>query len=163
MDILWRRLRKKHFRLSLVNHCLFLVPMTPTRNIHRMLTTVLFTVGVGLLLVGASAGPTSFSGAGKPVQVSRLPLQVAARVTVQDLVHPAFELNRVSQVFHAAPASGAHKNPKHFRNRYGSDLLYSSFSFNHDHPLFISQSCEYRGRLFSAALVIPSLRGPPVA
>jgi hypothetical protein len=128
-----------------------------------MLVAVLFTVGAGLLLMGAPAGQTSFTGAGKPVQVSALPQEIAAQVTVQDLVHPAFELNRVPQVFHAAPASGEHKNPKHFRSRLGSDLFYSSFSFKYDHPLFIGLPCEYRGRVFSQVLVAPSLRGPPVA
>ena len=128
-----------------------------------MLVAVLFTVGAGLLLMGAPAGPTSFTGTGKPVQVSAFAPEVAAQVTVQDLVHPAFELNRVPRVFHAAPASGAHKNPRHFHSRFGSDLFYTSFSFHYDRPLFIGLPCEYRGRAFSQVLVAPSLRGPPVA
>jgi hypothetical protein len=137
--------------------------MTPIRNIHKMLVAVLFTAGAGLLLMGAPAGQTSFTGAGKPVQVSVLAPEAAAQVTVQDIVHPTFGLSRVPQAFHAAPVSGEHKNPKHFRNRLGSDLFYTSFRFHYDHPLFIGLPCEYRGRVFSQVLVTPSLRGPPVA
>jgi hypothetical protein len=128
-----------------------------------MLVAVLFTAGAGLLLMGAQAGATSFTDAGRPVQISALAPEVAAAVTIQDIGHPAFELNRVPRVFHAAPASGEHKNPKHFRSRLGSDLFYSSFSFNCDRPLVIGLPCEYRGRVFSQVLVAPSLRGPPVA
>lgn len=137
--------------------------MTPIRNIHKMLVAVLFTVGASLLLVGAQAGQISFTGAGKPVQVSALARGAAAQVTVQGIVHPAFELSRVAPVFHTAPVSGEHKNPKHLRNRLGSDLFYSSFSFNYDRPLVIGVPCEYREKVFLSAVVTPSLRGPPAA
>ena len=136
--------------------------MTPIRNIHKRLVAVLFTVGVGLLLMGAQAGHrvlasvagwgvnSGVGGDGELVQIGK-----------KNLVETA----HLPQIHNEGSPLSVHKRPlNRHRSRFGLDGFCASF-ITIDHPHFESKALPNVSRpgVYATILAGSSLRGPPCA
>jgi len=131
--------------------------MTPVRNIHKTLVAVLFTVGVGLLLMGAQTGhrvlASSFLGGDSGEDL--------VQIGKKNLVETA----HLPQIHNEGPALPAHKRPlNRHRSRFGLDGFCASF-ITIDHPHFDGKALPDVGRpgVYATILAGSSLRGPPNA
>ena len=157
--------------------------MTPVRNIHKTLVAVLFTVGVGLLLMGArtghrvlasAAGWGMISGVGETGGSGDLALiggiGVNGGVTGDgDLVQIGkknlVEIAHLPQIHNEGSLLSVHKRPLNVhRSRFGLDGFFACF-ITIDHPHFESKALpEVAGPgVFATILAGSSLRGPPCA
>ena len=123
-----------------------------------MLVTVSFTVGVGLLLMGAQAG--------HHVLVSAVGWGVSGDVGTDDLaVSGGIETAHLPQIHNEGPALAVHKRPlNRHRSRFGLDGFCASF-ITIDHPCFGSKALPEVSRpgVYATILAGTSLRGPPCA
>jgi hypothetical protein len=118
-----------------------------------MLVTVSFTVGVGLLLMGAQAGHR--------VLVSAVGWGVSDDLAVSGGIETA----HLPQVHNEGPALSVHKRPlNRHRSRFGLDGFCASF-ITIDHPCFGSKALPEVSRpgVYATILAGTSLRGPPCA
>ena len=141
-----------------------------------MLTGLLFTVGLGLLLMGAQAGHQVFfaeSGWGWDDEVVSLDgVQVDAGDMVDGTVMDGGKLfaGKVAlnaggvKVFHSeGHAVQSHKIYKRIRGRSGPDFFYSTFSISYYHPQMVPLPEMYGASIHRAIRVTFFLRGPPSA
>src|ERR1700754_4914778 len=148
--------------------------MTPIRNIHKRLVAVLFTVGVGLLLMGAQTGHRVLaSAAGWGVQsvengsggddlaiVSRL---AAGDDLVQIGKKNLIETAHLPQIHNEGQPLNEHKRPlSRHRSRFGLDGISASF-ITIDHPHFGNKALPDVSMpgVYATILAGSSLRGPP--
>ncbi len=134
---------------------------------------MLFTVGVGLLLMGAQVGHEVFAAAGVPVPMFQgdgerpftLPLTGNdGRLTRGDLLHPVFDAQGLPKFHDEGPAPRVHKNLyKRSRNRTGPDLFYPTFSVYSAPARMTGLPFIREEGIVRATLVAPLLRGPPCA
>lgn len=154
--------------------------MTPIRNIHKRLVAVLFTVGVGLLLMGAQAGHrvlASAAGWGMKSGVGEngdVALNGGTGVNGAlagngDLVQIGkknlVETAHLPQIHNEGSPLSVHKRPlNRHRSRFGLDGISASF-ITIDHPHYGSKALPDVSRpgVYATILAGSSLRGPPNA
>lgn len=155
--------------------------MTPIRNIHKRLGAVLFTVGVGMLLMGAQTGhrvlasAAGWAGTGiEGVEVNGGmgvdDLAIVNRLAVgQDLVQTGkknlIETAHLPQLHNEGQPLSEHKRPlNRHRSRFGLDGMCASY-ITIDHPHFGGKALPdvFRLGVYATILAGSSLRGPPNA
>ena len=150
--------------------------MTPIRNIHKRLVAVLFTVGVGLLLMGAQAGHRVLASAAGWGMNSGLGTGGNGGIGVNGGVADdgglvqigkknLVETAHLPQLHNEGSPLSVHKRPlNRHRSRFGLDGIIGA-SFTIDHPCFGNISLPDVGRpgVYATILAGASLRGPPSA
>ncbi|HMI60433.1 MAG TPA: hypothetical protein VK518_05985 [Puia sp.] len=133
------------------------IKMTPVRNIHKTLVAVLFTVGVGLLLMGAQTGhralASSFLGGNSGEDL--------VQIGKKNLVETA----HLPQIRNEGSPLSVHKRPLNVhRSRFGLDGFCACF-ITIEHPHFGSKALPdvRRPGIYATILAGSSLRGPPCA
>jgi hypothetical protein len=152
--------------------------MMPIRNIHKILVAVLFTAGLGLLLMGAQTGHRVLvSAAGWGVSSGEdSDLALSGGIGVKSVLTGEGELVQIGkknlvetahllQIHKEGAALSGHKRPlNRHRSRFGLDGFCASF-ITIDHPHFGNKALPDVSRpgVFATILTGSSLRGPPCA